>query len=658
LKLRPEILRRRWLRISAGVGAYALMLAIIGAVAAIAADAKALSAQLSDEAFALLTSISGKHDTPSPLLGPVGVFAADSQKLSSALQAQDRRSAGAAMAALKFDAAEVDKAGASGGLDAGKWSAIKHDLDSLSTMVAAAPAAPAEAGSEHSERAAAAAKSRPPEVAPSADAAEPSAGPRVRIDSVEMVGADVARVKGYISGRSLRSAGIYLGETRLAKLDVKRVMGEQMIQFNIEIHRPEPGSVLRVYDSQGRSAQATIVGEADAAAPAAPLRESAPAVAMAPPPASPSSANVGLGGGMDAESSELERMEGALERDARSDNSLSENSVSENSTLGNGASENGAAGANTEEIPSAAPPLSGPKSRMQSHLAAHGNNDIQIQIDGVTMVDPGMREYMVKGQIAGSNLKRAGIYVDGKLAQSLPINRSSGFHASNFAQSFTAVGSEATIRVYRSRHNYSETSINLASTSTAAGSMPPITINSGIGGYAGALNPGQLAVQITSVQAAAPSLYVVSGYVSGINIASAGIYQNGALTQPLSLGSGGITGAIGGLISGLIPGMNKQYSFMGRFNPALGYATVRAYNSSGMMAEQPIMAGGSPYGYGMNSYGVNPYGVNPYGVNPYMRSPYAAPNPYTVSPFGGGIGVGPGVGAGPRTGVGVGTAPW
>ena len=103
-------------------------------------DAKSLSARLSDEAFALLNSVSGNSDTPSRLLGPVGVLAADSQKLSGAIPSGDRRGAGVAMAAVKSDAADVDKAAGTGGQDAAKWTAIKHDFDSLSTMVPAARA--------------------------------------------------------------------------------------------------------------------------------------------------------------------------------------------------------------------------------------------------------------------------------------------------------------------------------------------------------------------------------------------------------------------------------------------------------------------------------------------------------------------------------------
>jgi hypothetical protein len=613
----------RQVRRSLGMGLCALLMVGLlmvapsmvrtGAIAAAAHDAKSLSAQLSDEAFALLNSVSGKRDTPSPLLGPVGVLAADSQKLSAALQSGDRRSAGAAMAVLKSDAAEVDKAGGSGGLDAAKWAAIKHDLDALSAMVPAAPAAAVAAASAVSG----------PSAAPPAGGE--SRGPEVRVESAQMAGADVLRIKGYMSGHGIRSAGIYQGDTRVAKLDVKRVPGDQVIRFDLQIHGSAQGEVLRVYDSAGRIAQAPIAGEAEAAGP---VVESGPSIAAPPPaPSLDSDENVAIGGGDD------------LGAESNPSSNPPQASTSEE---------------NTKEITAATPPPSGPKRRMRSHVRARGPNDVRIRIDDVTAVDPGMRQYMVRGQIAGSDLERAGIYVDGRLAQEIALNSGAGLCASDFAQSFTAVGSEATIRVYRTRRDYSETSINLTTANTSAPSTGPLVINSAIGGaFGGDLNSDQLAVQITSVQAATPSLYVVSGNISGHNIASAGIYQNGALAQPLNLnGGGGIGGGIGGLISGLIPGMSRQISFVGRFNPAQGFATVRAYDRSGMMAEQPIMAGGSPYG-------VNAYG----GMNPYMRNPYTGIAPYGgVAPgfAGPGIGVAPGVGAAPRTGAGagLGTAPW
>ncbi len=284
---------------------------------------------------------------------------------------------------------------------------------------------------------------------------------------------------------------------------------------------------------------------------------------------------------------------------------------------------------------------------MRSHLRARGASDVRIRIDDLSAVDAGMREYRVRGQIVGSGLERAGIYVNGRLAQEIPLSGGAGLVASNFAQTFPAVGSQATIRVYRSRGDYTEASIDLGTADL--GSDSNVALGTSLGGsivmnpaasnsYGADLNPNQLAVQITSVQPAAPSLYVVNGLISGRNLASAGLYQNGVLVQNLSIsGSGGI----GGFISGLIPGTSRQVPFVGRFNPALGYATVRVFDRGGMMAEQPVMAGATPYGG--NVY-ANPYGSG--ALNPYVRSPYGGASPY--------VGVAPGVGMAP----GVGTTPF
>ena len=214
----------------------------------------------------------------------------------------------------------------------------------------------------------------------------------------------------------------------------------------------------------------------------------------------------------------------------------------------------------------------------------------------MTAVDAGMRDYVVSGPNrrhrpgAGRHLRRRAVGAGDWTQQRRRLR------TSDFAQSFTAVGSQATIRVYRTRRDYTETSINLGTAdgqhlrpfdqSTGNRSQQPAAYPT-----AAISIPTQLSIQITSVQAATPSLYVVSGIISGHNIASAGIYQNGVLSQPLNLSSGG-GGGIGGLISGLIPGTSRQVSFVGRFNPALGFATVRAYDRNGLMTEQPVSAGG------------------------------------------------------------------
>src|SRR5262250_2538588 len=105
----------------------ALLIAASLSVAPAANDPKVMSAQLSDKAFALLTSLTKDRDSPSPLLGPIGVFAADAQKLSAALAGGHRQAAALAMASLKADAETVDKAASGAGADAAKWKAIRGD---------------------------------------------------------------------------------------------------------------------------------------------------------------------------------------------------------------------------------------------------------------------------------------------------------------------------------------------------------------------------------------------------------------------------------------------------------------------------------------------------------------------------------------------------
>lgn len=586
-----------------GVMLFALLLAPAHA----AADAKSASSQLSDEAFGLLNSLSKNHDSPSPLLGPVGVFAADAQKLSSSIATGDGGTAAAALVSVKADAEAVDKAAGPKGLDNPQWSAIKRDLAGLAPMVASIPATRAD--TKPSSPA-----SGPPAIAPAEGA--PAANPSdlaVKVESAQMVGNDVLRVQGYLRGKGVRSAGIYKGDERLARLDLKPEAGSRMVQFKLDIHNPLPGAVIRIYDSNGQSAEAPISGSGETASSA--VEAEAPIAGSGSPSLNPPAEAVSAG-----------------------------------DSLGSAASapEPEASGENTEEIPTAVPPPSGPKQRMESHLRSNGPNDVSIQIEALTMVDPGLREYRIRGQIAGSNIKRAGIYVDRRLVQEIPITGGRGFHTSTFAQSFDAVGSEATIRVYRSRHDYTESSIDLASAASgtemtgtplgAAGPMVmnPMTFNS----YGAENNPNQLAVQITSVQPAAPTLYVVNGIISGRNIASAGIYQNGGLIQAINIGSSGISGGLGGLISGFIPGMNRQISFSERFNPMQGPATVRVYDRSGLMTEQPVIVAGTPYGVA-NRYG---YGA----VNPYTGSYTGIAPGITVAP---GIGVSPGVGVAPGVGA-------
>jgi hypothetical protein len=189
-------------------------------------------------------------------------------------------------------------------------------------------------------------------------------------------------------------------------------------------------------------------------------------------------------------------------------------------------------------------------------------------------------------------------------------------------------GGTATIRAYGVGSQFIESSIDLnASGSGNIGSL---------GSSMPATSP--VAVQITSVHPVLANLYVVSGFITGRNLASAGLYQNGMLAQPIQL-----NGAIGSIL-GALTGAGQAVNFNVRFNPAMGTAVIRAFDTSGAYSEAPVMAGGgNPYG-GYNPYagGVNPYGgvTNPYGgvANPYggvPAPPGEPPNPYynPTSPY-------------------------
>src|SRR6202158_3930004 len=88
----------------------ALLCAVVPAARA-ADDPKAASAELSNQAFALLNSLNagGADRGANPLLGQVAGFAGDAQTLSQALSAGDKGGAGRAMASLESDARSEER---------------------------------------------------------------------------------------------------------------------------------------------------------------------------------------------------------------------------------------------------------------------------------------------------------------------------------------------------------------------------------------------------------------------------------------------------------------------------------------------------------------------------------------------------------------------
>jgi hypothetical protein len=89
--------------------------------------------------------------------------------------------------------------------------------------------------------------------------------------------------------------------------------------------------------------------------------------------------------------------------------------------------------------------------------------------------------YQVIGQIAGNNVHRAGIYIDGRLVKPIAVSPGSD---TSFNVSFTMFGKEASIRAYGAGSNYVESSIDLSVANGAVyGSNPPAGV------YAYPVNP-------------------------------------------------------------------------------------------------------------------------------------------------------------------------
>jgi hypothetical protein len=254
---------------------------------------------------------------------------------------------------------------------------------------------------------------------------------------------------------------------------------------------------------------------------------------------------------------------------------------------------------------------------------------------GVTQTATAPPTYEVVGIINGRGVTRAGIYVDGRLVKTVPVEDGGDF--TNFDQRFAMSSGTATVRAYGAGGQFVESRIDLSDGLASVQPLPP-----GSSAYATRPSAPGVGVLITSVRPLAGNLYQVTGTISG-NIASAGLYQNGVLAQPIN--AGGLTGMISGagglgsMLSGLLPGSSQSTSFNLRFNPGLGYATIRAYDRVGNVTEQPVTAGSAVNPYGAAPYGAIPYGVSPYGPNPYGINPYGYPN--RTNPYPPGVNPGP-----------------
>jgi plastocyanin len=546
------------------------------AVSTQAQDARTSAAQLSDQAFALLNSLTAPAGSTNPALGPVAGFAADAQTLSRALAGGNQADAGTAMAALIADRSAIDAAVAahSGSLNPSDWNSLKQQLAKLAERVT--PADATVSGSAPVSGAAGTGAVATSSTGAAANGDTAGAGksdlPKVRIESY-MVPGHVVRIRGFFEGADLKSAGIYDGDRLIRDLKVTRVGGPQHVTFDIELAEVQPGMLLRVYDSAGLSAEASVA------------------------------TRLGIDGTGGAKEVELESPN---EPPSEAPVSLGDEVASV---------ETGSGGHNVAEIPT---------SPVHRHGLGHSRlGDFQVTVISVSREDA--TTYDVMGQINGSGVSRAGIYVDGNLAKLIDIDDDGGFTTQPFDETFQMAGRRATIRVYNRRDEYLESPIRLAEARSETPEGFP-SFPAPIG-----MNPNQLAVQLSAVRPLAPNVLLVTGVLSGKNLAAAGLYQNGVQVQSLPVSNG--------ILSALSPDAFRQVDFSAQFNPAAGPADVRLFDTNGQFAEQPIILAGipvnpyaaNPYGSGINTYGNaygNPYGPrfggNAYGYPPPGYSPPAS----------------------------------
>jgi hypothetical protein len=388
---------------------------------AYADGAPALASQLSDHAFALLDVVNADSSKGAPILAPVASLAGDAQALSTALGAGDRAAASRAMASIVNDRDQIDAAAKSAhGMNPGQWEAIKGQIAALEKLL------PPAAGAAAARATGAPSSARAP--APSTSVAPPTAErlpspPKVAIAS-RVFKAGSVHVKGYLEGTELKSAGIFDGDEKSKDIEVASTPGEQRINFDFSIEQPSPTQSIRVSDAYGREAHAMI----------------------APDPA-------GVGA--------MKGSEVLIEVDPSAASSSGVANSSSSTDEGRLASSGPAVRHNTAEIPRSGDALSPSHRHINSgrSLAPLANVQISIIDAEELMSAPGVVE--VIGQISGAGVKRAGVYVNGRLAEPIPIS-ASGYSGFDVRYAMPA-GSDARIRAYGNGNDFVEASIDTVS---------------------------------------------------------------------------------------------------------------------------------------------------------------------------------------------------
>ncbi len=394
----------------------------------LADDAQAQALELSDHAFAMLNAINAASTRPGPILAPAASLAADAQTLSTALGAHDNASASVAMAAVLSDRDKIEAAAKiAGGQYPEGWTFIREKIAALEKQV------PASKGSGSIARSDASAPPAPGSLPPAGEKM-PDA-PKIAIES-RVFQAGTVRVKGYLEGTGLKSAGIYDGETKTRDIDVAIVPGEQRLNFEFSIEQPSPAQSIRVTDSYGREARAMVA---------------------------PDMAGVGAMHG----SEELIDVDPSAAASPGDAGPLAESPL---------ASAGPAVRNNTAEIARPGDALSPSQRHIDaaSSLGALTNVRINVVDAEAVMSAPGMVE--VAGQIAGRGVRRAGVYVDGRLARPIAIS-ASGISIFNLTFPRPA-GSVATIRAYGNGNDFVEVSVDVE------GAVPGMTVYSNPPTYA------------------------------------------------------------------------------------------------------------------------------------------------------------------------------
>jgi hypothetical protein len=380
-----------------------------------AQDASTNALQLSDHAFAMLNSLNAAGGKPGPLFTPAASLAGDAQALSTALSAHDNAAASSAMAAILGDRARIEAAAQiAGGHYPNEWDTIREKIAALEKTV---PAAKGGTSSMSAPASIPAVSSAPP------PSEKMPVAPKIAISS-RVFKAGIVRVKGFLEGTDLKSAGIYDGDQKSKDIDVASTPGEQRINFDFSIEQPSPSQSIRVTDSYGREASAMIA---------------------------PDPAGVGAMKGNE----ELIEVEPGVGASSGGVATSSGSSSAEPERL---ASAGPPVRNNIAEIPRPADALSPSHRHMNEGSTLGPLTNVQINvIDAEELMSaPGTVE--VVGQIAGPGVRHAGVYVGNRLVKSIPVS-TGGYSAFDVTFPMQA-GSDARIRAYGNGNDFIEASID------------------------------------------------------------------------------------------------------------------------------------------------------------------------------------------------------